>query len=1474
MPLATESPTAPPVAPTRRLIGWRDVLLFGVLTFVPLSLGGRGRLNGDTKVYLYLDPGDLMGRARVMWDAAVGGGTVTHQAIGYLWPMGPYYWLSNDLGIPAWLAQRWWVAGIQFFAALGVLALLRHLLPRHPAQLVGAALYGLSPFILGQVTSQSALLLPYAALGWLTLCVVLAVEDGGWRWPALFALIAATAGSINGSSLFFVLIGALLWLPYAVFAAGTATLRAGIATLFRLGTLTLLTSLWWLVAYTVGNARGLPILAITENVNTTNGPTSATEVLRGLGYWLFYGRVGGSPGLPDLAAPYITLRLLFVSFAVPVLALLLGGLAKWGPRAFFASVIFVGTVVAVGAYPSPRSPLGSLYEAAGRNSELVLTLRNTQRAVPLVILGLAGLAATGGIALSRRHARLGAAALVVLAVLVAADLPAQWREGLIAGRFSRTEIPSAWTNAGAYLDKGSGRVLQLPGIDFAAYRWGTTVDDILPGLTHRPVLARELVPLGGSANTSLLNALDRSMQEGTFEPTSLAPVARMLGISDILIRNDLEYERYRTARPTRVWDWVTDPSAGLGTPREFGAGYVNRAPSTLPMIDDLELGLQARDRKLPEVAVLPVPGGGRRLVSTAPVGNGVVLAGDGEGVVASAAAGLVDGRGSPLLFSVELDKQRFDKVTGPATRYIVTDSNRKRAERWYALRENFGATEPANEGVITYQDPSDARLEIAPGAPTSTQTVAEWRGAERVWASSYGNEFTLLPETRPVNAFDGDPRTAWLVDPKGPSGADPTVGIRLDHESHADHVTLVQPQIKQGTIATLRAQVVLDGTRTFDVDITPDQARSPGGVRVQLDGKPFRQLEVHILQTEPYEGFAGFAEVSIPDVKVEEMIRLPEDLFDKLGSKAGSVPLAVVLTRHRADPAEVNRSDPEWSMHRTFTVDAPLQLTLSGTARLHAEAPDARIDEALGLPGAADGGWSAQASGQVAGSLTQRGSAVFDGDPATWWSTPFDTVTGQSVTLDAGRSVRLDQLDVTVVADEEHSTPRQLQVSADGGAPVTVDLPVTTPGPLGTTERLRVPLPTPVTGQHLRVEVTGIDPRQVTDWFTQAPSTLPVAIAEIAVPGLPVRPLPATVDDTCRTDLLTVDDVPVGIRLSGSSTDALAGRGLGIETCDGKPITLAPGRDDIRTTPGADSGIDLDRLVLTTPRWTSVGATDTASATTVSSIQHHGPARANGTVHTDGRPFWLRLDQSVNDGWALNIDHAHVDGPVTLDSNSMGWLVTPERAGTLAYSVVWRPQRTVDIALLATALGALLCIGLVIAGWRRARGRARRAGYAAPELIDATNAAPKATVGTTIVVALATAVVAAIVIHPLSAVPAAVLAAVTVRRPRIGRYLPAALLAAAAAQVAWYQWREHYLLERDWAQHFGGAHVCAFLAVLLLAAGAAWDAWAPRGDAAPASSGSRGGDDLPFEEVEEGRGAAVPREPVGVLGGGGAESRP
>ena len=97
------------------------------LAYVPLLFNDPGRLAADTKAYLYLDPGRLLERATSMWQPEVAMGTVTHQNIGYLWPMGPYFWLADVLGMPDWLAQRLWLGTVLAAAGLGVTWLLRTL---------------------------------------------------------------------------------------------------------------------------------------------------------------------------------------------------------------------------------------------------------------------------------------------------------------------------------------------------------------------------------------------------------------------------------------------------------------------------------------------------------------------------------------------------------------------------------------------------------------------------------------------------------------------------------------------------------------------------------------------------------------------------------------------------------------------------------------------------------------------------------------------------------------------------------------------------------------------------------------------------------------------------------------------------------------------------------------------------------------------------------------------------------------------------------------------------------------------------------------------------------------------------------------------------------------------------------------------------------------------------------------------------
>ena len=60
-----------------------------------------------------------------MWNPTVGLGTVTHEYIGYLLPMGPFFAVFHLLGVPVWVAQRLWLGSILFAAGLGVLYLSR-----------------------------------------------------------------------------------------------------------------------------------------------------------------------------------------------------------------------------------------------------------------------------------------------------------------------------------------------------------------------------------------------------------------------------------------------------------------------------------------------------------------------------------------------------------------------------------------------------------------------------------------------------------------------------------------------------------------------------------------------------------------------------------------------------------------------------------------------------------------------------------------------------------------------------------------------------------------------------------------------------------------------------------------------------------------------------------------------------------------------------------------------------------------------------------------------------------------------------------------------------------------------------------------------------------------------------------------------------------------------------------------------------
>ncbi len=386
-------------------VTWLEYIVVALFAFVPQLASQPGVVDSDTKSYLFIDPARFLAQSASMWDPDIALGTVTHQQLGYLFPMGPFFLATHSLGIPVWAAERLWVGATLFAAGAGVIYLAHTLTMRGPGALAAGIAYMLSPYFLQYVGRISVILLSWAALPWLVALVARAMRQGGWRYPALFALVALTAGGVNASSLIYVGVGPLLWLPYAVLVSREQTWRRAWGVLWRTGLLTLAVSLWWIVGLEIEGGYGLDILKYTETVQAVSQTSYASEVLRGLGYWYFYGsdRIGQWVATSSQFTQEIWL--IATSFAVPVAAFVSAVVVRWRHRAYFVLLVVVGLVLSVGANPFGNpSPLGALLKWVMTDTTAGLAMRSTDRASPLLLLGTSMLLGAGVSALSAQCA--------------------------------------------------------------------------------------------------------------------------------------------------------------------------------------------------------------------------------------------------------------------------------------------------------------------------------------------------------------------------------------------------------------------------------------------------------------------------------------------------------------------------------------------------------------------------------------------------------------------------------------------------------------------------------------------------------------------------------------------------------------------------------------------------------------------------------------------------------------------------------------------------------------------------------------------------------------------------------------------------------------------------------------------------------------------------------------------------------------
>ncbi|MFZ4719927.1 MAG: alpha-(1-_3)-arabinofuranosyltransferase domain-containing protein, partial [Ilumatobacteraceae bacterium] len=762
-----------------------QLALLAFIAYVPALLTKPGRMPTDTKLYLYLDPGRLISDAPFTWDTRQFGGWVPHQTIAYLWPQGPWYWVFDKLGVPDWVAHRLWIGTLLFLGAWGVLWAARLLGLGRGGALAAAITYQLSPYILPYLSRTSAMLLPWAALGWIVgLTIRSATSEHRWRHPALLALVLLSCSAVNATAVMMIAPAPILWLVHAVLQR-TVPWRRAVAAAARIGVLATAVSLWWIFMLRAQGAHGADVLAFSESLQATSLTSTSTETLRGAGYWLFY--IRDPYAFTTSAAQHYmeSGKALVISFGLVVVCLLGLALVRWSQRRYAALLVFAGIVLAVGVHPIDNaSPLMRPLAEHSR-SALSLALRSSTRALPMSNFGLAlGIGAlVTALAGTRLRGRMLAPFLVVLVAL--ANLPALWNGGLVDPALERDQDPpAAWQQAASDLSQSDTgyRVMQLPGSEFGAFRWGYTVDPPLPGMTTKPLVTRDLLPLGSPGLMDLLYALDDRVQTGTLDPASLAPAARLLGVDTIWLANDLAWERFRTPRP-EVAARVISGAPGMGAPKGYGAPVVNQP--NIPMVDERAIVAARRGpQPLPPVELVPVddPAAIVRVGSRV-----VVLAGSGDGLLDAAAAGLLDGT-EAVVYSADA---RAGTTVGPPTQIVLTDSNRDRAHHWRSSQDVTGFTEAGGDGSdVQRPDEGDQRLPVfgATNDPTD-QTVAVLDGGLTVRATGYGEPFAYRPEDRPAMAVDGDPSTAWIVADRAEA-----LGHSISVSDTDGTLTLLQPQ--------------------------------------------------------------------------------------------------------------------------------------------------------------------------------------------------------------------------------------------------------------------------------------------------------------------------------------------------------------------------------------------------------------------------------------------------------------------------------------------------------------------------------------------------------------------------------------------------------------------------------------------------------------------------------------------------------
>ncbi len=1380
-------------------------MLLAILAYLPALTAAPGQMPSDSKLYLYLNPGRFVGDALSTFDPRQFAGWVPHQHVSYIWPAGPWFWLFDAVGVPDWVAHRLWIGTLMLAAGLGVRWCARLLGLGSLAAVTAAVLYQFSPYVLPYVSRTSVMLLPWAGLGWIVAFTIRATRRQSWGDPAAIALVVLTVGSVNATALAMIVPGPTLWLLHATWQR-TIAWRSAAIVVVRTGVLSIGVSLWWIVMLSIQGRYGADVLPYSESLADVSLTATSAEVWRGLGYWLFYIRDPYAATTTESLRYLSSTPSIAVSYLVPIVCLAGLVFVRWAHRRFAAMLVACGALLAIGVHPITDKPPLMRILAGDDESGLALALRSSTRALPVMVLGLALTAGSLVMSLDNvrvrrpriRRAQLRADFVTagLIGLLAVANLPSLWNGAFVDPALERDQAPpQAWLDAAAALDRTGtdGRVLQLPGAEFGAFRWGYTVDQPLPGLTDKPLVTRDLLPLGSPGAMDLLFALDDRLQDGVLEPSAVAPTARLLGVDTIWLANDIAFDRFRTARPEIVSDQIAN-APGIGTRDSYGELFLNRAD--IATTDERALGdPRVGGPVVPvELFALDSPGSVVRVADTS-----VVVSGSGDGIVDLAAAGLLDGT-ELIQYSASLAADSLEDAVAQAAAVLITDSNRDRARHWRSSQDTTGYTEPGgSQQDVLRPISSDQRLPVFDDDDPLTQTIAVQRGPVTATATSYGEPFAYLPEHRPSMAIDGDPRTAWSVgEHANPVGET----IRLALTESIDSLVVRQP----ATSADARriSEIEIAG----QLIVLDERSLAADGQLIEL-GPTSGALDITIAAiSTPVPGSpralagVGFAELSTALGSTIEVVRPPQDALPAI---TPDTPLAVSFSRLRTDPMDRWRDDPEQRLVRELELPSARTMTIDATVRIDARASD---EELAGIFG-----WPAIATTRLTGAPRHAGIAALDGDHETSWITGFGEALGAVLRV-SGATQPIDSMSiqqpitgfsrVTRVAIRTNAEQRMVELVPDAGGTSTVTFDP------------------PLAAGELEIEIAAVEPATTIDRRFGDLVELPSSIVEITFPGRPtVAPVEASEVEIACAPLLSIDGSPLHVTLRIPNGDWLAGAPIGADMCD-PTVELATGPHLILGEP-SELPVTIDRVVLRDRVAGRDGAVEligrSADRPTVTILEASSKSRS---VEISGcsSGCWLVFGEGYNDAWAASGPTGSLGPPVMVDGGFNGWRIDATDSSVII-DVEWTQQRKLNLALIASLATALIAAALIVADRRRSyAGTDDRVVSLTPTLISGSFGSLSRRRARFLCITWIGA--AGLLIGPLWAVWGAAggLVVVATRRSRLPELAAIASLCVVAAIVVLIEFRESTLPNGAWPLRFESIHGVGVFAVVSLIVGA------------------------------------------------------